>query len=246
MIEKKACLLSAPRTGSTMITRALFKHPQAYFIGAIFSRKGWDGAGRGHAPLTEGLGEQWNDLDFRLNHHRELMDRLFNLDVAPCIGFKHHLSNDRSIVETVLADDSIAKIVLTRPNMLATFSSNIIARAKNETPAGEEPPKQMPFDAEEFRLHIKRRQRMLDSWEPQIAAAGERCLRITYTEARTDAGMDRILDFLGLETTPLERITKKRNSDSVIDRFTNPDEALTFLKEEGLEDWADETVPEAV
>lgn len=243
MIERKAALLSAPRTGSTMITRTLYNHPQAYFIGAIFSRKGWDGAGPGQAPLSGDLGKEWDDLEYRIENRDALMQRLYDLDIAPCIGFKHHLSNDRRIVESVLADKSIAKIVLTRPNMLATFSSNVIARAKTATPVSETPPNRLPFDADEFLLHIKRRNRMLDHWKPQIEAVRDRCLQITYSEARTDQGMARIVDFLGLEPAELKHITVKRNSDRVVERFTDPDAVMAFLAQQGMEDWAEENEP---
>jgi hypothetical protein len=239
-IRKKMVLLSMPRTGSTMMTRKLTQHDNAHMLNAIFSDRGWGHGGRVHRSLKEGLDERWEDLAYRVENRAQLLDKIFDLDAAPCMGFKHHLSGPREITKTVLEDDSIAKIILNRTNLLACYSSNKLAVLHRSLGPDAEKPRQVEFDAEEFKAYVKRRKHAYSRWDEIIDANADNCLRITYAEARTDAGMDKVTTFLGLSSSKLDSPTKKRNSDEVLTRFTNPDDAAACLREEGLEDWATE------
>lgn len=239
-IRKKMVLLSMPRTGSTMITRTLSQHDQAYMLNAIFSEQGWGHGGKVHRALKEGLDARWDDLAYRIENRVQLLDKIFDLEAAPCMGFKHHFSGSNEITKTVLEDDSIAKIILNRTNLLACYSSNKLAVLHRSLPSDAEKPKQIEFTAEEFKRYVFRRKRAYSRWDEIIDAHADNCLRTTYAEARTDAGMDKVTAFLGLSKSKLKSPTKKRNSDDVLTRFTNPDEVSACLREEGLEDWATE------
>lgn len=244
-IEPRVAFLTLPRTGSTMITRQISRHPKAHVVGAIFARKGWDFSGVGQYALKDGLDERWDDLNYRVEHREELIAKFFSTGTAPLLGFKHHLSGDPAVTKTILKDDSIAKIILSRTNLLACYSSNKLALMNQSLPAGADVLTSAIFDAEEFRTYLWRRRKISGRWQSLIEENQNRCLTITYDQARTDAGVQSVMEFLGLPEAKLDRLTKKRNSDNVLSRFSNPEEAEVYLREEGLEDWAMELPADA-
>ena len=237
----RVALLSMPRTGSTMIQNQLQKHENVYFVPAIFSIKGWDGM-RGIGPFKRGLDPCWDDLSYRVANHRELMDRLFTCHPrAECVGFKHHLSGAREVTETVLGDPTIAKIVLIRSNVLASYSSDRMVRLKEDQEAGELGPDKPVFDAKDFGHYERKRSGVYKRWQARWEAAGGDLKVVDYIDARTPEGIGGVMDFLGVPRADLIPGTKKRGSDDIVSRFENPGAVRDYLAANDLEHWAEES-----
>ncbi|HXV00346.1 MAG TPA: hypothetical protein VG166_07600 [Caulobacteraceae bacterium] len=241
VVHSRVALLSMPRTGSTMITRQLSRHPSVFFVGALFSLEGWPGEGPGRRKVRTGLDERWNDLTYRIAHHRELIEHVFAIDPdIPCVGFKHHLSGAREVSEALLDDPRVAKIVVTRSNILACFSSEKTVRLKQSQAEGEAGPSKPLFVGEEFTKYLRIRRGHYAHWQERFEAVAGELRTIEYTLARTPGGMDGLMEFLGLKRLSLPQLTRKRGSDDVTNRFANPEDVVNYLSAHGLQDWSEE------
>lgn len=241
-VLSKVVLLSMPRTGSTMVTRQLASHPRISFLGAIFSVLGWSGVGREYRRLREGLSPEWDHLDYRIAHRRELMDKWFGeVEPGECYGIKHHLTGSPEVTEEFLADPGIARILLTRHNALACYSSDRMVKLKEQDAAGEA---KVIFDAKDFDGYLMRRRRSYETWRPKVMRATAPWMELEYTDARVSSGMRRVVEFLGLDPSLLgSQTTPKRNADDVLTRFANPDAVVTHLRLIGEEGWCWERSP---
>jgi hypothetical protein len=235
-----------------MVQRQLNKHPNIYFTGALFSIKGWGGNGVGLRRMRTGLDDRWNDLDYRVEHHRELLEHIYTvhrrwptprrwLANVLCTGFKHHLSGAKEVTDTLLADPALTKIVLMRSNILACYSSDKVAKLKQRELAGETVPAQVRFDADEFADYLRIRRGVYDRWMARFSISAGEFRIMDYATARTPRGADDMVRFIGLELQPIRQMTKKRNSDNVPSRFENVDETLAYLETNGLTEWVEET-----
>jgi hypothetical protein len=226
-----------------MVVRRLARRKDTFFTGALFSIEGWAGDGPGRLRVRNGLGPEWDDLNYRIEHREELLDKVF--DLAPtegCAGVKHHLSGAAEVTETIIADPSIAVILLTRLNFLACYSSTkLVALKQQQAAAKTATPVKAVFVPEEFAQFVRIRNRIDERWRSRIAAAAGGCLDIDYEEARTARGEARIVQYLGLDDSYSQSApTLKRNSDDIVGRFENPSEATQFLLENNLTHWASE------
>lgn len=240
-VLQRVALLSMPRTGSTMMTRQLSTHPSISFLGAIFSVRGWKGDGGQRSKLRRGLSPEWDQVDYRIAHHRELMDRWFGLAaIGECYGLKQHLGGPDEVSATLIADSSIAKILLIRANILASYSSDRLVKAHED--AGSSASKlKIAFDAQDFEAYWARRRRVIDDWRSKLIAGTGPWMEIEYGEARTRSGIARVVDFIGLDPGGLgEQRTSKRNADNILSRFTDPDGVMRYLAANRLEGWIEE------
>jgi hypothetical protein len=243
-VLSKIALLSMPRTGSTMVARQLAKHAKIKFVGSIFSEQGWLGIGKSYRELQKGLQPEWEDISYRIAHHRRLLAKWFDTGgAAQCVGLKHHLSGAPEVTETLISDAQVSTILLTRANLLACYSSDKLARAgktASETANGHDAWK-VSFDPGEFKTYVERRQRLYNRWQSKIVARPGPWLELEYIEARQRSGIERIINFIGLDPNDLEgAYTPKRNSDNVISRFENTDRVARYLEENGLQAWGSE------
>src|SRR5580704_16984935 len=125
-------VLSMPRTGSSMLTERLSTHSAVRCFPAIFSAAGWyDGRPTGKGGLMswirDNMDPEWEDHVRRTTLPGKLLQEILtkNTDKS-AIGFKHHLSAPREITDFVLGLQR-RKILLTRRNYLAAYSSQKIA-----------------------------------------------------------------------------------------------------------------------
>jgi hypothetical protein len=237
----KFVVFSLPRTGSSMLTERLSTHPDVTCFGAIFSATGWfkPAQPRGGGVLRrlrERMDHRWLDSALRIEDRDRLLTELFeaNNDLA-AVGFKHHLTGDKNVTQSLFASD-LRKVFLTRTNHLATYSSSQVAKVTGQGAARRTRPVisgKCVFEGEDFDTYRKQRERLYQRAREGMTGT---VLEIEYNEARTGAGMTRLAEFLdvdprGIGVAP----TLKRNSDSIIDRFENPDVVLDHLRKNGLE-----------
>ena len=153
-------------------------------------------------------------------------------------GFKHHLEEWPEATQAIVADAALPKIVLTRANMLACYSSEKIAEITRRSQAP--PGGKVAFVTAEFDRFVGERERWYRHWMPAIAASGAPLVEIDYAEARTAAGITRLLSFLGIVAGAdlAAPTTVKRNPDIVVERFSDPRAVERFLAARGLTHWA--------
>jgi hypothetical protein len=231
-----------------MLTRWLSTHKAVRCLPAIFSASGWPRTTKAYGKSAWGwirgnISPDWDDLSLRLAKHTKLLNEIGakSSDKA-AVGYKHHIAIG-DITETILArGPGTRKIILTRNNFLAAYSSHKVADTTGQgfVKAGRAIARAtVDFDPEEFSRFAAKR---LKLGEFAREMAREPLMEIDYTMARIEAGMAQIGRFLGVDPTGFgPQQTAKRNSDDIVSRFSNPDLVVTYLREQGLEDWATES-----
>jgi hypothetical protein len=242
-----------PRTGSTMIKTTLDTHRDITCLNAIFTPRGWsnwrEAAVRYPNNLVSrqmaSLPPSWDDVDRRIADMALLHETIMELfPESSRIGFKHHMGPiDRSATAGVIAL-KLPTIIVTRSNALAVFSSEMIAKATGQGVLRSGQSKRhakVHFDTQEFAYFIPWWDSVYLHWEAEVRKTGVRYLKIDYVDARTREGMEQIVSFLKLDPASLGQMpTLKRNSDSMLDRFSNPEEVEAYLRENDLEHWLTE------
>lgn len=239
-------VLSMPRTGSSMLTERLSTHQSVLCLPAIFSATGWyDGTRRAGGLMRwmmDRMDPDWEDHKLRLAQPRRLLAEIVKASPdKSAIGFKHHLSAEKEITGFVFGSE-IRKIILTRNNFLASYSSHKIvqitgqgaarARAKVER-------QQARFDANEFARFCTKRENLYT--RARNGAKGRK-LVIDYVEARTEEGMASVARFISIDPAGFGPArTAKRNPDDIISRFENPDDVRDYLSKHSLEHWSTES-----
>ena len=256
-MKHRFILFSMTRTGSSMVSARLSQHPEIVCYPAVFSPKGFPTLGgesaevadaNGHAARLSRMDPVWGDAEARAERYQDFLDDLELVSPEPVMGIKHHLGMD--LTEQLIAQPG-PKIVLTRKNLLAAFSSGRLAKALGigaARPGDTIPDAKVRFDPEAFDTWSRRRSRRFGRWREQIEATGDPVLELDYTAARTEAGVAAMCQFLGKEPAAGEWPTLKRHGSRTVDRFENPDDVLAHLKAIGQEDWAEEadTAPPAL
>jgi hypothetical protein len=229
-----------PRTGSVMVALRLCEHPEVYCHRAVFSRQGWPSSKDiFEADLFGRLDQRWRDLARRIASPVAFVSALEGATDERIVGLKHHFSGPVEVTRKLVADRG-RKVVLTRSNLLASYSSQKLvevtgqglARRGDDLRAGV-----CRFDVVEFEAYRARREQVYQQWLPEIAKAEAPSMVIDYRAARTEAGIVAILDFLGVAAIPGSWPTLKRHGVQILDRFENPTDARAHLQLIGREDW---------
>jgi hypothetical protein len=243
----KFVILSMPRTGSSMLTQWLSTHKDVRCLPAIFSDAGWppkDARGEGALGwIRTHVAPEWDKLELRLAKPTKLLREIVakSADKA-AVGFKHHLGADE-ITEPILGRGAgTRKIILTRNNLLAAYSSHKVAAATGQGAArvGQSIARAtVPFRPEEFSRFIAKRRELYGHAREQ---ARKPMMEVDYTMVRTEAGIAQIGQFLGVDPEGFGRQqTAKRNSDDIVSRFSNPEVVMNYLRQHGLERWTTES-----
>jgi hypothetical protein len=235
-----------PRTGSSMLTQWLSTHKDVRCLTAIFSEAGWPPkrvSGMGAFGWIRGnISSEWDELSLRLAKPAKLLREIVakSSDKA-AVGFKHHIGSD-SITEPLLGRGAgTRKIILTRNNLLAAYSSHKVVEATGQgaARAGQSIVRaEVIFDPEEFSKFAAKRQRLYEHAREQVRRPA---MEIDYTAVRAEGGLAIIAEFLGVDPEGFgPQKTAKRNSDEIVSRFANPDVVRAYLREHDLERWAAE------
>jgi len=158
------------------------------------------------------------------------------------VGFKLFPDHNRTMLDHIMADDSWSIIFLWRENLLALYSSHLIAESTGAWVSVDKAAinrQTVHFDRADF---VKYRDRIMNVRTGIL----ERLEKRSYFSLEYEDIRDRfveIFDYVGLPPQPsaLESSpTVRQNSAKVLERFDNPEEVLECLTEMGLRHWCGE------
>ncbi len=136
-------------------------------------------------------------------------------------------------------------IILFRDNLLATYSSGLIAAATGQGIAhtgDNKLTKDVEFKPDEFARFVAKRTAEFENLKQLITENEGEYIETRYLEISTAAGIKRVLEFVGADSNLLARpTTAKRNTSTILKRFSNPAQAENYLKDIGKLEWADAT-----
>jgi LPS sulfotransferase NodH len=123
MSQTRFVILAAPRTGSNLLCTLLNSHPDITCHHELFNPRGvFYAVDRRDGSIDLGdVGERDRDpIGF--------LDRLWHSDAkASCIGFKMTRGQSDDVMQQLLRDTEVRKILLRRGNRLKTYVSQLIA-----------------------------------------------------------------------------------------------------------------------
>jgi hypothetical protein len=231
-------IIAEGRTGSSHLVRVLNSHPQIRCHYEVFHGK------TVHA-LTPGLkGEAREELRAELLALRKIdpmayLERIYALDDGrPVVGFKIFGKHNPPMLEHLMADGAIRKVVLFRANVLARYASLMAAHETGEWSSGVRT--LVKFDADEFLGGYDRYLLFIDRTIRTLTETGQPFRVVRYDELNNHALMNALTQFLGA-TVPLpepEANEANRGSPDILTRFSNPKEVEAFLRAHGAMHWA--------
>jgi hypothetical protein len=236
-------IIASARTGSTHLTTLLHKRSDIVCHGELFHPKMKSFLGRWRpTEVTPESKEQLAAL--RAHDPNAFLERIFaNGFKGGPVGFKIFRGHNDDILDQLIADRDVRKIVLFRGNMLAVYSSSRIAHSVGgervlRTARAVQPV--VPFEARKFVKFCRRYSAFYRDVVGKLNASGQPYYFLHYEDINDSslfAGLLNFIDANCVEVT-LESVSIKQNSSEVLKRFSNPDEAENFLREHGLMAWA--------
>ena len=124
-------IIASARTGSSHLVNVLGGHPEVFCHGNVFAQHMmatfWP---KGARPTASEVGAIKSDLrEIREKDPDAFLERVFSMDFGRAhVGFKIFRGQNDAILEKLIADSSVRKIVLFRRNVLANYSSAMLAK----------------------------------------------------------------------------------------------------------------------
>src|SRR5204863_4584463 len=125
-------IIASPRTGSTHLTALLHKHSDIICHGELFHPKMKNPLKRWQSSdqVPNGVNEM---VELRKSDPKKFLRLVFSNDHGgKHVGFKIFNGHNNEILDELIADTSVKKVVLFRPNLLAVYSSSQIAHRIGE------------------------------------------------------------------------------------------------------------------
>ena len=246
------CIVATARSGTSYLATALTGFPKVLCHGEVF-----------HRNVAEHIAAEYTgalDFDLRERDPISFVDQIFALKTDLCAaGFKIFRGHNDAALAHILADREIKKIVLRRENVLASYSSLLLAiktghwqsRPNWVGPPPESPhdPEAQPmepveskvtFDQAQFKGYWDWERQTYEYYHGAVIDADGPYLDISYTTL-TGGDFCSIERFLDLPpghhwTSDVEKL----NTSDILDRFYNPREVLEFAREWNVTHWLQE------
>jgi LPS sulfotransferase NodH len=195
-------VLAAPRTGSNLLCTLLNSHPDVLCHHELFNPNG----------IFYALEYRDGSLDLGSMEARDrepfaFLQRVWDHPLgASCVGFKMTRGQDAAIMQGLIEDSGVLKILLHRRNRLKTFISEQLALqtdrwevyAKDEL-AIETP--QLHVDVGAFKAHCELNESYYQDIRHALRSGRQHWIETAYEDILAESEHVRLLEFLGVEAT---------------------------------------------
>jgi len=239
-------IIGSPRTGSSHLVTLLGSHPEILCNGNVFHPKNvwvfWP-----KKDLTEETRSEL--LELRRRDPEALLDRVFASSYGrEHVGFKIFQGQNDRILDRLIADRNIRKIVLYRRNVLANYASSLAAKRSGDWGGKaegrlEENPK-VSFDENKFMVF---HDAYVEFYRDIINRLNDKnqVFHLTYYEDINNPLLfGTLLRFIGVAGDASPASVKvhhvKQNPSDILSRFANFPTVLEFLRTHGLLHWLHE------
>lgn len=225
-------ILAAPRTGSNLLCTLLNSHQQVLCHHELFNPNG----------IFYALEYRDGSLDLGSMEARDREPLAFLRRIwehpqgASCLGFKMTRGQDTDVMQSLIEDAGVLKILLYRRNRLKTYISEELARLSDrwEVYSTDELATDVPklhVDVESFKAHCELNQIFYHDIERALQAGRQPWIETTYEDILAAPEHARLLKFLGVEaadTKLMHSSIKQSHRDlrAHIDNFQEIERAL--------------------
>ena len=218
-------LFAEMRTGSNYLEESLNKFDSLDCLGEVYNP-----TFIGHHNMFELHGF---DMDRREADPLGLLDAIIENADGPLPGFRLFHDHDARVVERVLPDPRIAKVILTR-NPLDSYVSRKIASATGQwrlTDMKHAKSAKVGFDASEFRDLVDTLGGFQDHLRRGLQHTGQVAFQIRYEDINDVDVLNGLAAFLGSDErvdAPSKKL-KRQNPSHLRDKVENYDDMVTAL-----------------
>ena len=197
--------------------------------------KRWQSSDRVPAGVSE-------MVELRRSDPREFLRRVFRNDHGgKHVGFKIFNGHNNEIMNELIADTSVKKVVLFRPNLLAVYSSSRIAHKIGErvikTPRESQP--LVRFEPKKFIRYCRKYAAFYRDVLQRLESGRQAFHFLNYETINDPTLFAAMVVFIGADPAKatLEPASVKQNSSELLKRFSNPEEVEELLRSEGRLNW---------
>ncbi len=212
-------ILAGMRTGSNLLESSLNAVPGLACHGEAFNPS-FVGFPNRDELLSTTLAERDRDPDAFLRKIRSADPETLN-------GFRYFHDHDPRVLDAILDDPRIAKIVLTR-NPLDSFVSRKIAQSTGQwklTNLARRKTEKIDFDPAGFEAHLEEQDQFLRRIERALQRTGQTAFNLDFAALRDLEVLNGLLLWLGvsgrLDAVPGN--LKRQNPEPVTEKVANPD-----------------------
>jgi LPS sulfotransferase NodH len=207
-------ILAAPRTGSNLLCTLLNSHPEILCHHELFNPNGIF-----YALEYRDGSLDLGDMEARDREPFAFLQRVWgHTQGASCVGFKMTRGQDAAVMQGLIEDAGVLKVLLYRRNRLKTYISEELARQTDrwEVYSKAELATEMPrlhVDVEAFRAHCELNESYYRDIEHALCASGQLSIETAYEDILAESEHVRLLEFLGVEATDarLKQASVKQN-----------------------------------
>lgn len=230
-------VLATPRTGSNWLCSLLDSHPDILCHHEIFNPEG----------IHYALSARGGELDFGTVRERDsvplqVLDRVWHETLGlPVVGFKLNRGQNPAVLNRVLRDRDVRKIIIKRVNRIRTFVSERIAELTGEWESYRESERNdkkvtVTVNPAELRRHALANQRFYQEIYQSLEDTKQAAMEIHYEKLADAQEVARALAFLGVSpAAKLTAGTRKQNASSLHELISNIDDLRTRLADSELE-----------
>jgi hypothetical protein len=245
----KFAIIASARTGSSHLVDKLREHPEILCHGEVFHHNEvWVYRPKGkigddaHAELRE----------LRRTDPEALMERVFAADYGRAsVGFKIFAGQCDPVLDKLVNDRSVRKVVLYRRNVLANFASGLAAKDTGKwgtrKASGPEVDHRVQFRPAHFTRFHERYVGFYRRIIETLNANREVFLPLDYEDINNPYLFASLVNFIGGDPAQcgerLRKPLKKQGRTDILSRFSNPDVVRAFLEKNRLLHWMHESDP---
>lgn len=154
---KKFVILSDSRSGTSLLSETLNSHPDIVCHGEVFHP-----TPASHIKIHEDEITIDDLVSLREQDPAKFMDVIYNRPNVQAVGFKMWRSQNPEMCDSLMEDESVAKIIYERTNVLARYASSRLVKATGiyNLKAGAGRPEKLNtkirFDEGEFEKYARR------------------------------------------------------------------------------------------
>jgi len=244
-------IIASRRTGSSHLVNTLSGHPEIFCHGNIFASGMmavfWP---KGERPPGDTVKRLKADLrSLRSESPEKFLERAYALDHGrPHVGFKIFPGQHDEILEALLDDAAVRKVILFRRNILASYSSTVAARDSGtwgiEKGSDLPPIPKVQFDEDHFLRYWEKFIGWYDHAIERLNARRQTFHLVHYEDINDPALLSAAVNFVGADgSRPIVEVIQRKqqiklNSNDIPGRFADPGRVLDFLRQRGLMHWA--------